>query len=87
MCGRAAAWQANTWTSQSTTNQKALHPGRPFKDLVAETIRQGLMELSAKASASTSGGLAITDEGLPVFRRDPSDVTPFAGLDALQHGQ
>ena len=63
--------------------QKALHLGRPFKDLVAEYIRQGLSELPATAPASTSGALAIAADGLPVFRRDPSVRRPVATLEEL----
>jgi hypothetical protein len=63
--------------------QKALHLGRPFKDLVAEYIRQGLSELSATAPASTSGALAIADDGLPVFHRDPSVQRPGPTLEEL----
>lgn len=63
--------------------QKALHLGRPFKDLVAEYIRQGLSELSATTSASASGALAIADDGLPVFRRDPSVKGPAPTLEEL----
>lgn len=43
---------------------KALHPGRPFKDLVAEYIRRGLSEWSATPSGPTSGALVIADDGL-----------------------
>jgi hypothetical protein len=63
--------------------QKALHLGRPFKGLVAEYIRQGLSELSATAPTSTSGALAIADDGLPVFRRVPSVQRPVPTLEEL----
>jgi hypothetical protein len=63
--------------------QKALHLGRPFKGLVAEYIRQCLSELSATGSASTSSALAIADDGLPVFRRDPSVQRPVPTLEEL----
>lgn len=61
--------------------QKALHLGRPFKNLVAEYIRQGLNELSATTSASASSALAIAADGLPVFRRDPSVKGPAPTLE------
>lgn len=63
--------------------QKALHLGRPFKDLVADYIRQGLSELAATAPAPASSALAIADDGLPVFRRDPSVKGPAPSLQQL----
>jgi hypothetical protein len=63
--------------------QKALHLGRPFKDLVAAYIRQGLSGLSATAPSSTSGALAIADDGLPVFRRDLNVRRPVPTLEEL----
>ncbi|MCS5690762.1 hypothetical protein NZK33_02035 [Cyanobium sp. FGCU-6] len=63
--------------------QKALYLGRPFKDLVAEYIRQGLSELAAMPPASASSALAIAADGLPVFRRDPSVRRPVPTLEEL----
>ncbi|MFM9101939.1 MAG: hypothetical protein ACKOPS_11665 [Cyanobium sp.] len=63
--------------------QRALHLGRPFKDLVAEYIRQGLSELAATPPASASSALAIADDGLPLFRRDPSVKGPAPTLEQL----
>ena len=58
--------------------QRALHLGRPFKELVADYIRQGLSELPVTPTESSSGALEIAPDGLPLFRRDPasSGITP-----------
>jgi hypothetical protein len=58
--------------------QRALHLGRPFKELVTDDIRQGLSELPVAPTESSSGALEIAPDGLPVFRRDPasSGITP-----------
>jgi hypothetical protein len=63
--------------------QRALHLGRPFKDLVAEYIRQGLSDLPATAQRSTSGALEIDTDGLPLFRRDPTSSGLMPSLEQL----
>lgn len=52
--------------------QRALHEGRPFKDLVAEFIRQGLSQVGAKPATRPGSSLELAADGLPVFRRDPA---------------
>jgi hypothetical protein len=52
--------------------QRALQQGRPFKDLVAEYIRQGLHGTAGASPRSTLGVLELDADGLPVFRRDPT---------------
>lgn len=52
--------------------QKALHEGRPFKDLVADCIRRGLHDLPPRSLGGASAVLDITPEGLPLFRGDGS---------------
>ncbi len=61
--------------------QRALHLGRPFKELVAEYIRQGLSELPATHQGS--GVLEIGPDGLPVFRRDPATTDQTPSLEQL----
>ena len=61
--------------------QKALHQGRPFKDLIADYIRRGLNELPSRPSADPSGVLEITPDGLPLFR---VDGTPGFRVPALE---
>ena len=63
--------------------QRALHLGRPFKELVADYIRQGLNELPATRQESSSGALEIGPDGLPVFRRDPTTVDMKPSLEQL----
>lgn len=69
--------------------QKALHLGRPFKDLVADYIRQGLSELpQGPTEKPTSGALDIAADGLPLFRCAPAmqgSVPPLEQLLALEH--
>lgn len=48
--------------------QKALHQGRPFKDLIADYIRRGLNELPPQPLVEPSGVLEITPDGFPLFR-------------------
>jgi len=50
--------------------QKALHQGRSFKDLIAESIRRGLNELPPPPALTMAGVLEITPDGLPLFRGD-----------------
>lgn len=61
--------------------QRAMHLGRPFKELVAEYIRQGLSELLATHQGS--GVLEIGPDGLPVFRRDPATTGQTPSLEQL----
>jgi hypothetical protein len=76
VCGRAAAWQAQPHATRIPASPKQ-------QDLVVETNREGLSELTAMPPASASGALAIADDGLPVFRRDPSMKGPTPTLQLL----
>ncbi|QVL52784.1 MAG: hypothetical protein KFB97_15685 [Cyanobium sp. M30B3] len=77
VCGRAAAWQAQPHATRIPASPKQ-------QDLVVETNREGLSELTAMPPASASGALAIADDGLPVFlRRDPSVQMPAPMLEQL----
>ena len=63
--------------------QRALRMGRPFKELVAEYIRQGLSELPVAPAGSSSGALEVAPDGLPVFRRDPASTGMTPPLEQL----
>ena len=64
--------------------QKALHQGRSFKDLIAESIRRGLNELpSPPVPAGPAGVLEITPDGLPLFRGDSTPGYQVPTLEAV----
>ena len=67
--------------------QRALHLKRPFKDLVADYIRQGLSEMSPEPITGPSGWLEIAADGLPVFPCDEAmagHALPLEQLLALE---
>lgn len=63
--------------------QRALHEGRPFKDLVAEFIRQGLSQVGAKPATRPGSPLELAADGLPVFRRDSAVAPQIPSLQEL----
>ncbi|MEX0588121.1 MAG: hypothetical protein WD136_02595 [Cyanobium sp.] len=63
--------------------QRALHEGRPFKQLIADFIRQGLSEVVAKSSLRPGSSLELTADGLPCFRRDPAVAPQIPSLQQL----
>jgi hypothetical protein len=55
----------------SEAKRRALRQGRPFKDLIAQYIREGLNETSRDSESRSPGVLQVDDDGLPVLRQDP----------------
>lgn len=63
--------------------QRALHEGRPFKDLVAEFIRQGLSQVVGKPATRPGSALELEADGQPVFRCDPAVAQQIPSLQEL----
>jgi hypothetical protein len=67
----------------SEAKRRALRQRRPFKDLIAQYIREGLNETSRAAESLSPGVLQVDEDGLPVFLQDPDVPGPPPSLDDL----
>jgi len=63
--------------------QRALHEGRPFKDLIADFIRQGLSDVVAQPTRRPGSVLELAADGLPLFRRNPAVAPRLPSLQQL----
>ncbi|MDM7951744.1 MAG: hypothetical protein QUV07_00790 [Cyanobium sp. CZS 25K] len=59
--------------------QRALQQGRTLKELVAESIRQGLHAGKTASVPAASDGVMVDSAGLPVFRCERASDRP--GID------